>query len=95
MLQQVQLGVPLEIVTNTISKRKTDVAVMFDRGDRLFGEAYGSLPARGEDCAVLFSTTHSDPTLLLALTFTNLYPHLTPTTALQTYLNNKAPTPRA
>ena len=30
---QVQLGVPLEIVTNTISKRKTDLAIMCDRGD--------------------------------------------------------------
>ena len=33
----VQLGVPLEIVTNTISKRKTEVCITFDRGERYFG----------------------------------------------------------
>ena len=33
----VQLGVPLEVVPNTISKRKTDTAILFDRGERLFG----------------------------------------------------------
>lgn len=33
----VQPDVPLEIVPNTISKRKTDIVIGFDRGERQFG----------------------------------------------------------
>mmetsp|Transcript_64308 Transcript_64308/g.178013 ORF Transcript_64308/g.178013 Transcript_64308/m.178013 type:complete len:229 (+) Transcript_64308:146-832(+) len=52
----VQLGVPLEIVTNTISKRKTDVAIMFDRGDRLFGsDVTGFLPRKPQLAYTKFS----------------------------------------
>lgn len=40
----VQLKVPLEIVPNTISKRKTEIAVAFDRGERMYGsDAAGML----------------------------------------------------
>ena len=40
----VQPGSPLEIVTNTISKRKTEACISFDRGDRMFGaDAFGLL----------------------------------------------------
>jgi hypoxia up-regulated 1 len=40
----VQLKVPLEIVPNTISKRKTEIAVAFDRGERMVGnDAFGHL----------------------------------------------------
>ena len=40
----VQLKVPLEIVPNTISKRKTEIAVAFDRGERMVGnDAFGQL----------------------------------------------------
>ena len=39
-----QLKVPLEIVPNTISKRKTEIAVAFDRGERMVGnDAFGQL----------------------------------------------------
>eukprot|EP00614_Pseudopedinella_elastica_P026670 CAMPEP_0172615954 /NCGR_PEP_ID=MMETSP1068-20121228/62611_1 /TAXON_ID=35684 /ORGANISM="Pseudopedinella elastica, Strain CCMP716" /LENGTH=966 /DNA_ID=CAMNT_0013421253 /DNA_START=59 /DNA_END=2959 /DNA_ORIENTATION=+ len=40
----VQLKVPLEIVPNTISKRKTEIVVSFDRGERMYGsDAFGLL----------------------------------------------------
>jgi len=46
----VQLKVPLEIVTNTISKRKTEVAIAFDRGERMFGsDAVGALTRKPLD----------------------------------------------
>lgn len=39
-------GKPLEIVTNTASKRKTEMAVNFDRGDRNFGSDAYALVSR-------------------------------------------------
>lgn len=45
----VQPGSPLEIVTNHFSKRKTDTAVAFVRGERLFGsDAMGMLSRKPE-----------------------------------------------
>ena len=49
-----QLKVPLEIVPNTISKRKTELAVAFDRGERMVGnDAFGMLSRKPQ-----FSFTH-------------------------------------
>lgn len=39
-------GKPLEIVTNTASKRKTEMAVNFDRGERNFGSDAYALVSR-------------------------------------------------
>lgn len=39
-------GKPLEIVTNSASKRKTEMAVNFDRGDRNFGSDAYALVSR-------------------------------------------------
>ncbi|KAJ8598827.1 hypothetical protein CTAYLR_010699 [Chrysophaeum taylorii] len=45
----VQPGAPLEIVTNEFSKRKTETAVAFVRGERQFGsDAYGMLSRKPE-----------------------------------------------
>merc|ERR1719484_521387 len=45
----VQPGSPLEIVTNTVSKRKSETVVAFVRGERLFAsDAYGSLSRKPE-----------------------------------------------
>ena len=45
----VQPGAPLEIVTNKVSKRKTETAVAFVRGERLFAsDAYGMLSRKPE-----------------------------------------------
>ena len=45
----VQPGAPLEIVTNHVSKRKTETSVAFVRGERLFGsDAYGMLSRKPE-----------------------------------------------
>ena len=45
----VQPGAPLEIVTNHVSKRKTETAVAFVRGERLFGsDAFGMLSRKPE-----------------------------------------------
>jgi len=45
----VQPGSPLEIVTNHVSKRKTETALAFVRGERLFGsDAYGMLSRKPE-----------------------------------------------
>ena len=41
---QVQPGAPLEIVTNSVSKRKSETVVAFVRGERLFAsDAFGTL----------------------------------------------------
>uniref|UniRef100_A0A7S2AJ41 Uncharacterized protein n=1 Tax=Octactis speculum TaxID=3111310 RepID=A0A7S2AJ41_9STRA len=51
----VQLGVPLEIVTNTISKRKTEVCITFDRGERYFGsDAYGLMSRKPQSSFTKF-----------------------------------------
>lgn len=42
----VQPGVPLEIVTNTISKRKTEIVIGFDRGERFFGPDAANMLSR-------------------------------------------------
>lgn len=39
-------GKPLEIVTNSASKRKTEMAVNFDRGERNFGSDAYALVSR-------------------------------------------------
>lgn len=39
-------GKPLEIVTNAASKRKTEMAVNFDRGERNFGSDAYALVSR-------------------------------------------------
>ena len=45
----VKPGTPLEIVTNHFSKRKTETAVAFVRGERFFGsDAYGQLSRKPE-----------------------------------------------
>lgn len=50
-------GKPLEIVTNTASKRKTEMAVNFDRGERNFGSDAYALVSRKPKTTVTKMTT--------------------------------------
>lgn len=50
-------GKPLEIVTNTASKRKTEMAVNFDRGERNFGSDAYALVSRKPKNTVTKITT--------------------------------------
>lgn len=57
-------GKPLEIVTNTASKRKTEVAVNFDRGERNFGsDAYALVSRKPKQTFTKITTMMGEPSL--------------------------------